>query len=89
MGRTDSGRQERLAATPTVFLHYYGTGPAAKLAQAVRSAVDQLGRHNPVNSHRPNMRVSVVLGVAMIALNNRRAVRRYSDVLVSALSDGV
>jgi hypothetical protein len=28
----------------TVFLHYYGTGPAAKLAQAVRSAVDQLGK---------------------------------------------
>jgi hypothetical protein len=28
----------------TVFLHYYGTGPATKLAQAVRSAVDQLGK---------------------------------------------
>jgi len=27
-----------------VFLHYYGTGPAAKLAQAVRSAVDLLGK---------------------------------------------
>jgi hypothetical protein len=26
-----------------IFLHYYGTGPAAKLAQAVRSAVDLLG----------------------------------------------
>ena len=30
--------------TPVViFLHYYGTGPAAKLAQAVRAAVDLLG----------------------------------------------
>jgi protein-tyrosine-phosphatase len=29
-----------------VFLHYYGTGPAAKLAQAVRGAVDLLG-HTP------------------------------------------
>ena len=27
-----------------IFLHYYGTGPAAKLAQAVRNAVDLLGR---------------------------------------------
>lgn len=27
-----------------VFLHYYGTGPAAKLAQAVRNAVDLLGK---------------------------------------------
>jgi hypothetical protein len=35
------------------------------------------------------MRVSGVLGVAMIALNDRRAVRRYSDVLVSSLPDGV
>lgn len=32
--------------TPTVFfLHYYGTGPSAKLAAGVRAAVDQLGRH--------------------------------------------
>jgi hypothetical protein len=31
--------------TPTVFfLHYYGTGGAAKLAQGVRAAVDQLGK---------------------------------------------
>jgi hypothetical protein len=31
--------------TPVViFLHYYGTGPAAKLAQAVRSAADLLGK---------------------------------------------
>ncbi len=30
--------------TPTVFfLHYYGTGPASKLAAGVRAAVDQLG----------------------------------------------
>jgi len=27
-----------------VFLHYYGTGPAAKLAQAVRAAIDQTGK---------------------------------------------
>ena len=27
-----------------VFLHYYGTGPAMKLAQSVRAAVDLLGR---------------------------------------------
>jgi hypothetical protein len=31
-------------APSIVFLHYYGTGPAAKLAQAVRAAVDLLGR---------------------------------------------
>lgn len=31
--------------TPVViFLHYYGTGPAARLAQAVRGAVDLLGK---------------------------------------------
>lgn len=30
---------------PTVvFLHYYGTGPAAKLAQGVRAAIDQTGK---------------------------------------------
>jgi hypothetical protein len=27
-----------------VFLHYYGTGPAAKLAQGVRAAIDQKGK---------------------------------------------
>ena len=27
-----------------IFLHYYGTGPAAKLAQGVRTAVDLLGK---------------------------------------------
>jgi hypothetical protein len=27
-----------------IFLHYFGTGPAAKLAQAVRSALDLLGK---------------------------------------------
>lgn len=27
-----------------IFLHYYGTGPAAKLAQAVRAVVDLLGK---------------------------------------------
>ena len=31
--------------SPTVFfLHYYGTGPASKLAQGVRAAVDVLGK---------------------------------------------
>jgi hypothetical protein len=33
---------------PTViFLHYDGTGPAARLAQAVRAAVDLLGKAQP------------------------------------------
>lgn len=33
------------AVPPTViFLHYYGTGPAAKLAQGVRGALDLLGK---------------------------------------------
>ena len=27
-----------------IFLHYYGTGSAAKLAQGVRAAVDLLGK---------------------------------------------
>jgi len=27
------------------FLHYYGTGPASKLAGGVRAAIDELGRH--------------------------------------------
>jgi hypothetical protein len=27
-----------------VFLHYYGTGPAARLAPGVRAAVDLLGK---------------------------------------------
>jgi hypothetical protein len=27
-----------------IFLHYYGTGPATKLAQGVRAAVDLLGK---------------------------------------------
>lgn len=31
-----------------IFLHYYGTGPAATLAQGVRAAVDVLGRTAPV-----------------------------------------
>jgi hypothetical protein len=26
-----------------IFFHYYGTGPAARLAQGVRAAVDLLG----------------------------------------------
>jgi hypothetical protein len=33
-----------------IFLHYYGTGQAAKLAQGVRAAVDLLGK--PPTSHR-------------------------------------
>jgi len=28
------------------FLHYYGTGPAARLAQGVRAALDSIGRHD-------------------------------------------
>ncbi len=31
-------------APVVIFLHYFGTGPAAGLAQAVRSALDQLGK---------------------------------------------
>jgi hypothetical protein len=27
-----------------VFLHYYGTGPATKLAQGVRAAIDMTGK---------------------------------------------
>lgn len=30
-----------------IFLHYYGTGPAAKLAQGVRAALDVLGKTQP------------------------------------------
>jgi hypothetical protein len=30
-----------------IFLHYYGTGPAARLAQAVRAAVDLLAKAPP------------------------------------------
>jgi hypothetical protein len=30
-----------------VFLHYYGTGPAATLARGVRAAVDLLGNSHP------------------------------------------
>ncbi len=33
-----------------IFLHYYGTGPAAKLAQAVRGALDLLGKSS--SSHQ-------------------------------------
>jgi hypothetical protein len=34
------------ATNPTIFfLHYYGTGPASKLAAGVRAALDQLGKH--------------------------------------------
>jgi hypothetical protein len=33
-----------------IFLHYYGTGPAAKLAQSVRAAVDLLGK-TPASTH--------------------------------------
>lgn len=32
-----------------IFLHYYGTGPAVKLAQGVRSAVDLLGKAAPIH----------------------------------------
>ena len=37
---------------PTVFfLHYWGTGPAEKLATAFRSALDQLGTKTPATQH--------------------------------------
>jgi hypothetical protein len=32
-----------------IFLHYYGTGPAEKLARAVRSAIDLLGKSGAVS----------------------------------------
>jgi hypothetical protein len=36
--------------TPVViFLHYYGTGPAERLADAVRAAVDLLGKRAPAS----------------------------------------
>lgn len=35
-------------APPVIFLHYYGTGPASRLAQGVRAAVDILGKIVPV-----------------------------------------
>jgi hypothetical protein len=34
-------------APNVIFLHYYGTGPAAQLAQGVRAALDRLGRSAP------------------------------------------
>jgi hypothetical protein len=34
------GEQPRI-----IFLHYYGTGPAATLAQGFRAALDELGKH--------------------------------------------
>lgn len=38
--------QHMTTTTPTIyFLHYWGTGPAASLAQGFRAAVDQLGKH--------------------------------------------
>lgn len=33
-----------------IFLHYYGSGPALKLAQAFRAGLDQLGKGKPKNS---------------------------------------
>jgi predicted alternative tryptophan synthase beta-subunit len=33
-----------------MFLHYFGAGPATKLAQAVRAAVDQTGKR-PASDH--------------------------------------
>jgi hypothetical protein len=40
-----------------IFLHYYGTGPAAKLARGVRAAVDLLGK-TPVNHQFGNLPAS-------------------------------
>jgi hypothetical protein len=37
--------------SPTVFfLHYFGTGGAAKLAEGVRAAVDELGKHGATHN---------------------------------------
>jgi hypothetical protein len=36
-----------------IFLHYYGTGPAEKLARGVRAAVDLLGRSRPAIKEFP------------------------------------
>jgi hypothetical protein len=35
----------------TVFLHYYGRGPAADLARGFRAALDQLGKGTPAMKH--------------------------------------
>ncbi len=38
-------RHHMLGAQPTViFLHYWGAGPAEKLARGFRAALDQLGK---------------------------------------------
>jgi protein-tyrosine-phosphatase len=37
-----------------IFLHYYGTGPAVKLARAVRAAVDLLGKSSSANATQVN-----------------------------------
>jgi protein-tyrosine-phosphatase len=42
-----------------IFLHYYGTGPAPKLAHAVRSAVDLLGK--PASASAANLKSPTVL----------------------------
>ena len=36
-----------------IFLHYYGTGPAAELAQGFRAALDELGKHGKSYRMRP------------------------------------
>ena len=35
-----------------IFLHYWGTGPAEKLATGFKAAVDELGKHGPATSSR-------------------------------------
>ena len=35
-----------------IFLHYWGTGPADKLAQGFKAAVDELGKHGAASSPR-------------------------------------
>lgn len=48
--------------TPVViFLHYYGTGPAAKLAQGVRAAVDLLGKTPTTSNKVPSLRSTAAL----------------------------
>lgn len=39
-----------------IFLHYYGTGPAAELAQGFRAAMDELGKHGRTYRMRPMRR---------------------------------
>lgn len=50
-----------------IFLHYYGTGPAARLAQGVRAAVDVLGKAS-TRSNGPSSALSPATGNAPTVL---------------------